>query len=293
MKKKLGIILAGLVGLPPAVYCVLALLAGPMPNHPFFNHDGVLVIAHRGGGGLWPESTMYAFEHAIKLGVDILEMDVHATSDGELVVIHDDTVDRTTNGSGRVRDFTLAELRELNAGYNWTSDDGQSFPFRAKGLTIPTLEEVFTAFGDESMVVEIKHFQPSLVSDLSRLIREHGLTDKVLVASVDTETLKEFRRICPEVATSAGEAEVRFIYGVILAHLARAYQPPAYALQVPEYSDDRQVVTKRFIDTAHQYNMQVHVWTVNETKDMKRLIDLGVDGLVTDYPDRLLTILER
>ncbi len=293
MKKKLGIILAGLVGIFPAVYCVLALLACPMPNHPFFNHDGVLVIAHRGGGGLWPESTMYAFEHAAGLGVDVLEMDVHATRDGQLVVIHDDTVDRTTNGTGHVLDFTLAELRELDAGYNWTQDGGQSFPFRGKGLAIPTLEEVFAAFGDKSMIVEIKHFQPSIVSDLSRLIREHGLTEKVLVASVDTQTLKEFRRICPEVATSAGEAEVRLFYGVSLAHLAKAYQPTAYALQVPEYSDGRQVVTKRFVDTAHSCNMQVHVWTVNETQDMKRLIDLGVDGLVTDYPDRLLTLLGR
>jgi len=236
---------------------------------------------------------MYAFEHAVKLGVDILEMDVHATRDGRLVVIHDDTLDRTTNGTGRVRDFTLAQLRQFDAGYNWTSDGGQSFPFRGKGLTIPTLEEVFTAFGDKSMVVEIKHFKPSIVADLCRMIREHRLSEKVLVASVDTDTLKEFRRICPEVATSAGEAEVRFFYGVSMAHMARAYQPPAYALQVPEYSGSKQVVTKRFVDTAHQCNMQVHVWTVNETEDMRRLIDLGVDGIVTDYPDRLLAMLAR
>jgi len=293
MKRKLGIILACLVGIPSAVYCVLALLATPMPQHPFFNHDGVLAIAHRGGGGLWPESTIYAFEQAVKLGVDILEMDVQATRDGELVIIHDDSVDRTTNGQGQVQDFTLAELGELDAGFNWTPDDGRSFPFRGKGLTIPKLADVLTVFRDISMVIEVKQLQPSIVASLCGLIHERGMTERVLVASVDTETLKEFRRICPEVATSAGEDEVRFFYGISLAHLARAHRPPAHALQVPEYSGGRLVVSRQFVDAAHRCNMQVHVWTVNETENMKRLIDLGVDGVVTDYPDRLLKILGR
>jgi glycerophosphoryl diester phosphodiesterase len=293
MRRKLAKIVLGLVGLPAVIYGVLVVLARPIPRHPFFNHDGILVIAHRGGRGLWPENTLYAFERAVQLGVDVLEMDVHSTRDGELVVMHDDTVDRTTNGRGRIRELALAELRELDAGYTWTPGNGQSFPFRGRGLTVPTLAEVFTAFPGAAMIIEIKQSQPSIVAPLYRTILEHKMTERVLVASFDADSLRQFRHVAPEVATSAGEDEVRALYALNRLHLGRIYRPPAEALQVPEYSDDRRVVTRRFVKTAHGRNMQVHVWVVNDADGMRRLVDLGVDGIITDYPDRLLTVLGR
>jgi glycerophosphoryl diester phosphodiesterase len=274
-------------------YVVLAWLARPVPDHPFFSHnDGVLVIAHRGGRRLWPENTLYAFEHAVDLGVDVLEMDIHSTKDGVLVVMHDNTVDRTTNGSGAVQDFTLAELEELDAGYNWTADD-QSFPFRGQGITVPTMEKVFATLPNALMNIEIKQTQPSIVVPFCQMIRDYGMTERVLVASFDTNTIKEFRRACPEIATTAGEDEVRIFFGLNLAFLGAIYSSPAEALQVPEYSGDMRVVTQRFVHTAHKHNVDIHVWTVNDINDMRRFLNLGVDGIVTDYPDQLLTLLKR
>ena len=128
-----------------AVYAILALLAQPSSGPPFFAQfdQRPLVMAHQGGKGLRPENTLSAFEHAVALGVDVLEMDIHTTADGAPVVMHDETVDDTTDGTGPLLSFTSAELKELDAGYDWTPDDGQTFPYRGQGITVPTLEEVF------------------------------------------------------------------------------------------------------------------------------------------------------
>lgn len=294
MRKKLGRLLVGLVVLLVAAYGVLAILARPVPDHPFFDdQEGVLVMAHRGGRRLWPENTLYAFEQAVELGVDVLEMDLHSTQDGALVVIHDSTVDRTTNGTGAVQEFTLDELQGLDAGYEWTADDGQSFPFRGRGIRIPTLADVFAEFPAVRMNIEIKQSEPSIVVPLCQLIREYGKAEQVLVVSFETETVEEFRQVCPEVATGAGEDEIRVLYVLSQARLAGVYSPPAEAQQVPEYRGDIHVVTRAFVDAAHGRNVEVHVWTVNEVEDMRRMLDLGVDGIITDCPDRLMGLLGR
>jgi glycerophosphoryl diester phosphodiesterase len=119
------------------------------------------------------------------------------------------------------------------------------------------------------------------------------MAEKVLIASVDTNTLREFRRVCPQVATSASEQETRFFYAMHLAHLGRLCKAPAHAFEVPQYSEDREVVTRSFLNAAHGHNMEVHVWTINDAEDMQQLVTSGIDGIVTDYPDRLLTILGR
>ena len=127
-----------------------------MPEHPFLAGGNPLVMAHRGGQGLWPPNTLFAFERAVEMGADILEMDIHASADGVLIVHHDDTVDRTTNGSGAIRDHTLTELKELDAGYHWSADGGETYPFRGKGMRIPTLEEVLEAFPKTRLNIDIK-----------------------------------------------------------------------------------------------------------------------------------------
>jgi glycerophosphoryl diester phosphodiesterase len=293
MKRKLVRFVSGLVIGLVAACIVMALLARPARDHPFFAHEGVLVMAHRGGRGLWPENTLYAFQRAWDLGVDVLEMDVHSTSNGALVIMHDDTVDRTTDGSGPIHGYTLAELKELDAGYRWTADDGATFPYRGQGITVPTLEEVFQALPDAPMNIEIKQVQPSIVAPLCELVRAYGMAERVLVASFDQETIRAFRRACPEVASTAGEDEVRVLYVLSRAWLGRIYSAPAEAAQVPEYSGDLHVVTPRFLSAAHGRGMEVHVWTVNEPDDMGRMLDLGLDGIITDYPDRLLALLGR
>lgn len=268
----------------------------PAPDHPFFGQTlrPPLVIAHRGGAGLWPENTMYAFRRAAAMGVDILETDMHSAADGALVLIHDPTVDRTTNGSGRVNQLTLKQLKALDAGYHWSEDGGRSFPFRGQGITVPTLEEVLSAFSDRRINIDIKQTRPSVAERFCRAIRDFAMAERVMVASRSSSTLEEFRRVCPPVATSASKGEVRRFYALALLSPWTALAPAGcYALQVPVTRNGLRVITKRFLASARRRNLHVHVWTVNEAAEMERLLRLGVDGIVTDYPNRLLALLGR
>lgn len=279
-----------------ALYFALSRAAGvAVPEHDYFKGDAGrrLVIAHRGGAGLWPENTSYAFEQACSLGVDVIETDVRATSDGEIVVMHDERVDRTTDGAGRVSSFTLAELKKFDAAYRWSPDGGKSFPLRGRGITVPTLREVFAALPAMRFNIEPKQTEPPIVAPLCRLIREHGMTNRVLVGAFSGSTLAEFRRECPEVATSASTSEVASFLAMQRAGLGGAYSPHMQALQVPEWAGAVHVLTRDFVEAAHARNLRVHAWTVNAEQDMRRLFDLGVDGIMTDYPDRLLKVLGR
>jgi len=262
-------------------------------EHPYFAQDEghPLVMAHRGGGGLSPENTLYAFERAAEMGVDVIESEIHSTADNNLVVIHDETVDRTTNGTGPVNSLTLKELKEFDAGYNWTADGGQTFPFRGKGITIPTLEEVFTALPNIRINIDMKQINPSLAAPLCEMINSFDMVEKVMVASFNTRAINDFRRACSRVATSASRREVTLFFLMNLVFLGKAYRPACHALQIPEYNSGLHVLTKRFLQTARSLNLKVHVWTVNEVEDMRRLLELGVDGIITDYPDRLTSVV--
>ncbi|MGE5310778.1 MAG: glycerophosphodiester phosphodiesterase [Nitrospirota bacterium] len=266
------------------------------PHHPFFGQSLVrpLVISHRGGAGLWPENTLYGFQRAAAMGVDVLETDMHSTADGVLVLIHDPTVDRTTNGSGRVNHLTLSQLKALDAGYHWSEDGGSSFPFRGRGITVPTVDEVFSAFPEMRINIDIKQVRPSVAERFCRLILDFGMVERVMVASFNSSALREFRRLCPAVATSAGRSEVRLFYALSLLSPRAAFLPAGcYALQVPVSRKGLRVITKRFLVWARLRNLQVHAWTVNSGPQMEWLLRLGVDGIVTDYPDRLLALLGR
>ena len=295
MRSKWLRVLLVVLAILAAAYAIAALLARPAAEYPFFAQfeQRPLVMAHRGGRALWPENTLYAFERAVEMGVDVLEMDVHTTADGVPVVMHDDTVDRTTNGSGPIQSFTLEELRGLDAGHTWSSDDGQTFPYRGQGITVPTVEEVFAAFPDVPLNIEIKQEEPSMVASFCQLIRDHDLVDQVLVASFHEETIDEFRATCPEVATSTGTSETVALFVLSRLFLESTYGAPAEAAQVPEYRSGLHVLAPRFIDAAHNRNLEVHAWTINDEDDMQRMISLGVDGIITDYPDRLLELLGR
>ena len=273
-------------------YAVLRLLAKPIPDPPYFIPDKFLVIAHRGGPSLGPESTLYTFRKAVKLGVDVLEMDVRSTRDGQLIILHDDTVSRTTNATGPVQNYTLVDLKKLDAAHRWSPDNGQTFPLRNKGIQIPTLPEVFKAFPQTKLNLEIKEARSSTIQSLCRLIRDHQMTNSVVVASFETDSLKEFRRLCPQVATSAGASEAQLFFGLQKVYLEAVYSPDAQVLQVPEALGDLKIVNKRFIDAAHARNMRVQVWLVNDVTSMQRLLELGLDGIMTDYPQRLLELLK-
>lgn len=291
-KKMMGSIL-GLGAISLGVYAYLKKRSTPIPGHPFLKSGTPLVMAHRGGRGLWPPNTLYAFQRSVELGVDVLEMDIHMTLDGEIVVRHDPTVEDTTNGSGAIAEMTLAEIKSLDAGYTWSADNGKTYPFRDQGITIPTLKEILDALPGMRLNIDIKPENPAIVPLFASLLREYNRLDQVLVASFHDDQLNRFRALCPAVATAAGMRETLGLLLLSWLHLDAIYQPKAVAFQLPEYQGKLHVVTERFIRSAHRHNMQVHPWTVNEVQDMRRMLDWGVDGLITDYPDRLMKLLGR
>lgn len=291
--KSIGRILVIVLAVAAAVLLIVWLTSRPAEERSFFDLEGPLVIAHQGGEGLRPSNTMASFQNAMDLGVDVLEMDVHSTADGVLVLIHDDTVDRTTDGTGRVNELTFAELQQLDAGDYWTEDDGQTYPFRGQGITIPALEEVLAAFPGMPVNIEIKQVEPSIAGDLCELLRRYERTDRALVASFHPESMNEFRSLCPEVATSMVESEIRVFYVLNRLGLGGLYSPPGEAFQVPERSGSIEILTPPFVSGAQGRDIAVHAWTINETADMARLLDLGLDGIITDRPDRMLQLLGR
>lgn len=278
-----------------AAYGAMAFFARPAPGHPYFAAEkpGIQVIAHRGGADLRPENTLAAFAHAVAIGADVLEMDIRATADGALVCLHDATVDRTTDGHGRVDSMTLAELQKLDAGYRWSNDGGRTHPFRGQGVRVPALEEVFQRFPTRRLNLEMKRVEGVLAQPLCALIRRLGMTQRVLVASMDVATIEAFRRACPEVATSMSRNEALTFFGLQRAWLDSVYSPPAQALQVPYYYGSSTVPTPGFVAAARRKDFKLHVWTINDDARMRELIGLGVDGIVTDRPDRLLALLGR
>lgn len=280
---------------------LVALALAAVPALPSRAQDSdtpaVQVIAHQGGDGIRPSNTMLAFEHAAALGVDMLEMDIHSTKDGVLVVIHDDTVDRTTDGTGRLQDLTFAEVQALDAGYNWPTlaeaENPDDHRFRGAGASIPALEEVFQAFPDYPMTIEIKQAEPSIVEPFCDLIHEYDMQEQVIVPSFNSATTLEFREACPDVATAATEDEVREFFVASRQGKAAEYEAHFVAFQVPEKFGNIPLVTEQFVADAHALGLVVQVWTPNTAEDMQRLIDLGVDGIMTDYPDVLLGLLGR
>jgi len=260
---------------------------GPEPGHAFFRDEkpGVQVIAHRGGAALRPENTLAAFQHAAQLGADVLEMDLRVSADGAIVVMHDATVERTTDGAGAVATLSLAELKRLDAGYRWSSDGGATFAYRGRGVRVPVLEEVFKLLPGTRMVLEMKQFTPPSVSALCGLIRRAGMQRKVLVASFSGGTLGEFRDACPEVATSMGPLEAR-----LFITLFGLYAPQVPALQVPDRLRDTTLVTPELLARARGKNIKLHAWTVNEEARQRELVRMGVDGIMTDRPDQLIAV---
>ena len=293
--KFFGYLVLGVIAILAGLYLYLAMQTGkPAEARAIFQKNESLrplVFAHRGGGGLYPENTLGAFRYSAEMGVDVLELDVHATSDGVLVVMHDGDVARTTDGSGRVNQMTLAELKKLDAGFHFTPDDGKTFPFRGQGITVPTLQEIFDALPDKTFNVEPKQAEPSVTKPLCEILRARKMTDKVIVGSFRQQAIDEFRAACAEVATAATPSEVRDFLALYKVGLGETYSPPMQVLQIPERLGSLQIVSPDLIETARKLNLQVHVWTINDTEDMQRLIEMKVDGIMTDYPDRLLKIL--
>jgi glycerophosphoryl diester phosphodiesterase len=240
--------------------------------HPFFTSSipgRPLVFAHRGGSALAPENTMEAFANGLSLGADGIELDVHLSSDGLVVVNHDATVDRTTSGRGAVAHMTAGELARLK---------------------VPSLADVLAEFRDARVVIELKVNSKQLARALIDVVRRTNAVERICVGSFGLRVLRAVRGLEPAIATSAAREEVR--WALYQSWVRRAPHNVGYAgLQVPEFSGTTRVVSPRFVDLAHGAGRFVHVWTVDTEEDARRLLGWGVDGLITDRPDLIVPVV--
>lgn len=249
-------------------------------------------MVHRGASASAPENTLEAFRLGVEAGAGGLEMDAHLTRDGHVVVIHDDTVDRTTDGTGAVREMTLRELRFLDAGYRFSPDGGASYPYRGKGLRVPTLAEVYAEFPDARINVDIKETQPGAEEAVLRTIEEAGARGRTIVASSRRGVVERFRRVSGSgVPTAASRREITVFLLLSRLGLERLIRPPYVALQVPETHAGIRIVTRRFVRAANKRGVRVDVWTINDPSSMRRLLDLGAGTVMTDHPALLAEVL--
>jgi glycerophosphoryl diester phosphodiesterase len=265
----------------------------------------VLAYAHQGGALEGPSSTLFAMRRALEAGATALELDVHATADRQLVVCHDAEVDRMTDGSGRVSEMTLAEVRELDAAYWFVPGLGVphdrppgDYPMRGRGpadpeLRVPTLEEVLDAFPGVVLNLDIKQTAPEVEpyeQELARLLHRWGRTDDVIVASFSDDATRVFHRFAPDVAISPGVRVAQEIW-LAMREGAEPGRFPHSALQVPPDLRGVPVVEREFVGRAHEMGLAVHVWTVDDPAEMERMVSLGVDGIMTDRPSVLARVL--
>jgi len=259
--------------------------------------DGVVLnIAHRGGRREWPEHTLFAYEEALASGTDVLELDIHETSDGVIVVMHDAEIDRTTNGSGFIKDMTLDELQTYDAGYWFTTDGDVTYPHRGTGLIVPTLEEVFEAFPDAPYVIELKTGEGTIIEDFVAMARDYDKVEQMNGAAFDDDVLVALREEAPEMGTSFGEQEVLifFVQSSKEGGPDPDYVPPAEFLQVPPTRGEIEVLHDQFVPVAHELGLKVHVWTINDEEEMRFLLEtFDLDGIMTDDPPLLAKVIDE
>lgn len=268
----------------------------PTPSeNPFGRGSSVRVIGHRGAAGVRPENTLPSFEHAVDVGVDAVEFDLQCTRDDELVVMHDPFVDRVTEGEGSVKEMSYDELAELDAGFRFSPAGEDGHPYRGRGIRVPRLEEVLEVTGDLPLIAEVKSRRAGrrLAEWLRESSRGQQARSRLLVGGFSREALQGPRR---EARWSCATQEDLRWYVLLsklgLGGLAVPERPDA--LMLPErYRGILPVVTDAFVDRAHRDGLGVYVWTVNDPERMRRLHGMGVDGMLSDYPERLKRLYER
>lgn len=261
-------------------------------EHRFFDVPRPMVIGHRGCAGELPENTLASFERALLEGAAVLESDVHLSRDGVPVLIHDDDVGRVCERAGRVASLSFDELSRLDAGHRFAAPDG-TFPFRGVGHRIPSLAEALAALPGARFNLELKENLPGLVEHTLAALRDADREELTLLTAADDDLMGALRASVEQqnarVALGASTGEVaRFAVAA-----ARGEPPPPgpMALQIPARFGDRPLVTPELVAAAHDRDVQVHVWTVNDPDEMGRLLDLGVDGLVSDFPARAVAVV--
>lgn len=257
-------------------------------RHPFFDRRRPQLLAHRGGSALAPENTIAAFDTGLARGADGLELDVHLSRDGVVVVHHDRTLDRTTNLVGPIGDRTADELARADAGYAFRPlselSETAGFPFRGQGLGVPTLVQVLKRYPHAPIVIELKVNRPEFARAVVEVVKQADAVERVCLGAFGRQVLREARRLAPALATSAAREEVR--WALYRSWCRWPVTNMSYAgYQVPEWAGRTRVVSERFVADAHRAGLGVQVWTVDREADAARLLDWGVDALITDRPD--------
>ncbi len=255
-----------------------------------FGHgSSIRIIGHRGAAGVAPENTLVSFERGVLGGAQAIEMDVHLAASGELVVFHDPTVDRTTDGSGPAEAMSLARLQQLDAGYRFTLDHGRSFPFRESGVRIPTLDQAVEACGELPLIIEVKSAAAGLA--LGEWLREHPARSRILVGGESARDSAPAIEAALYNCATADDLRPTVLLSKI--GLRRGLPGKVSAAMVPVRSHGLRIVTQGFVRRTHQAGQGVFVWTVNQPQEMRRLFDLGVDGLISDFPAILRRIVNE
>lgn len=261
-------------------------------KEPFSVRTPGIIGIHRGGGHLWPEATLLAYtEGARRYPGALLEGDVRLTADGHVVMLHDATVDRTTGGSGPVSGMALEQVRALDAGYRFTRDGGQTFPYRGQGLQIPLFAEVLEALPEHVFLIDLKE-GAALPAATIEVIRNAGATDRVVLASFVPKLLDMAREIAPEIPTAFGYPDGRAMFAAIDAGNWEGYQPVARMLCLPLEMAERFDVGPVHVATLRDKGVFTQVHTVNNPEDMRRFIAMGFDNILTDRPDLLEEALQ-
>lgn len=260
--------------------------------------DRPIILAHRGGAHLEPEHTMLAFEKSAQLGVDGFEIDIRLTKDEEIIVFHDATVDRTTEGYGSVSEMTLAEINALNHGYQFEDLTG-AFPYRDQKIDVVTLRELLESYPNMLINIDIKDapdtYEGSLMpSKLWRLIEELGVENRVVVTSFYGEQIDRFNLYAQnQVALGAGESDVRKAFASFSSQFGHLYHPKVDVFQIPPKSGVVSLDSPKFIQFLSNLNIPVHYWTINDLVTMKKLIHNGAQGIITDRPDIAVELLQN
>ncbi len=258
-------------------------------SHCFRPATRPLVFAHRGGAALGPENTFEAFDRGLATGADGLELDVRLSRDGVAMVHHDATVDRTTNLQGAIGAYTADQLERADAAHHFSTAEGH--PLRARGIGVPRLRDVLARYRDVPLIIELKDNLGALARAALEDVRGASAMDRVCLGSFHRLVLRQVRHLARTIATSAAREEIRLaLYG---SWVGLGLRRPAYCVfQVPERSGLTRVVSPRFVRVAHDADVAVQVWTVNDEADMSRLLDWGVDALITDRPDLAVPIAQ-
>jgi glycerophosphoryl diester phosphodiesterase len=254
-----------------------------------------VTIAHQGGNKIYPDESLLAFNNAVDMGIQVLEVDIHRTRDGVIVINHDQTIDRLTDSSGLIREMSWSGLRQVDGAYNW-SPDGLTYPYRGKGVKILSLTAVLDSFPQQVYDIEIKQHDPPLENDLCDILRQYGIaSNQVIVASFSDKTLNRFQHACPEVATSLPVNQGTILYILSRVGLERLLPLDAVVAQLPRSFSTKLgqlELDRRYINAFAKGDRQVWVWTVNDSIEMRRMLDMGAHGIITDRPDIIMDIVK-